>query len=1181
MRIAESLTKQPSNAHLRLSAALTAVLFLAGSFAWGQAQSALPKDDLKAAERAAERGDKAVAAGKLQEAVEDYQQAVRAAPGDVGIARRAAGVRAQVVQNIVDEAEAAALDGELDKATALMREALLIDPGNTIVAERMAQMKQMPKEYLPRGDKEDYALKGPATLKPQPGKKPVNVRGDSKSAYEQVAGMFGIKVAFDPDLTGKNIKLRLEGADFYTAMQLLGVESQTFYRVVNPTLIFVATESIEKRKEYAEVVEQTFRLDDAVATEDITEIMRVLREITNSTHITMDGKSRSLTIRESGDKVALAGALIKELEQARRDVMLDIDMLEVDRNYARKLGVTPPASVQLIPLNSKVVQQLEAATDINNLLTLVAQVFTSQGITASPTDVFPVGGGKSTFLLTMPSASATFSNGLSLVKSGREVLLRAQDGKPATFFVGQRFPVTLSLLSTSLGGTIIGGAVTSTVFAETNFAVGNNPVAVVAEDFNNDLKKDIAVVNQGDSSISILINNDNGSFSPATGSPIKLGANEQSPAAIASGLFRVTDATHLVQPEDLVITNQGSNTVSVLLGSQNFDGTFTEAAGSPFVVGDQPSAVVVADFNGDGFLDFAVSNEGDSSISVFQGDGTGAFTEFAGSPFRFAGPLNIGTTSLANGMLSTTYATRLRASGGTGALTWSVSSGALPTGLTLNTANGVISGTPTAAGTAAFSLTVTDSATPPATITKSLSIEVDTTPATLVITTPALPNGFTTSAYSQTLTVAGGTSPYTWSVPPGALPPNITLNATTGVLSGTMTAGSFNFTVQVTDSSAVPISATKQFALSPVAASAGGEQQPIAMQLGTFDNSGVSEIAVLNFATENVGIFKASGGSAFNGVFTELNGSPADVGVDPVAFATGDLNADGFSDLAIVNQSLNEVTVLLNDSTGFFTAATGSPLATAATPAGVVIADFTNDGIGDIGVTNNGTGTLGVYAGLGSGQYLPRIELTVPAGPLAVSAAVLTSSGLPDAIVTANSGTNNLVSVLLDPSTFAAGGGTSPGSVQTPYPGSEYVDLGVKVKATPSIHENNEVTLQLEFEIRALSGDSVNGIPIITNRTISQTVRLREGEPSVIAGLLDQEETKSLNGIPGFANLPGVGHAFGQRSTTSTDTELLIVVTPRRMSDRIRQARTKYAGRGGATTPGGPPPTAPPPAPEP
>lgn len=1158
--------------------AMAVLLLLAASFAGGQAH-APSKDDVKAAERAAERGDKAAAAGKLREALADYRQAVQAAPGDLGIARRAAAVRAQVVQKIVDQAEDAALDGKIDEATALMREALLIDPGNTIVAERLAQLKQMPKEYLPMGEKEDYALKGPPALKPQPGKKPVNVRGDSKAAYEQVAGMFGIKVAFDPDLTAKNVKLRLNDVDFYTAMQLLGVESQTFYRVVNPTLIFVAAESIEKRKEYAEVVEQTFRLDDSVATEDITEITRVLREITNSTHITMDSKTRSLTIRESGDKVALAGVLIKELEQARRDVMLDIDLLEVDRNYARTLGVTPPSNVQAIPLSTNAIKQLEAATDISNLLTLVAQVFTSQGISASPKDVLPVGGGKSTFLLTMPSASATFSNGLSLVKSGREVLLRAQDGKPATFFLGQRFPVTLSLLSTSLGGTVIGGAVTSTVFAQTNFAVGNNPVAVVAEDFNNDAQLDLAVVNQADNSITILLNNTGGNFTATAGSPIKLTTNEQSPVAVASGIFRVTDATHLVQPADLVIANQGSNTVSVLLGSQKFDGTFTEATGSPFVVGDRPSAVVVADFNGDGFLDFAVTNEGDNSISVFKGDGAGAFTEFAGSPFRFVGPLNVSSTSLPSGLLSTAYSTTLRASGGTGTLTWSIVSGTLPAGLTLNAATGVISGTPTAGGTATFSVTVTDSASPPVTITKNLSIEVDTTPASIAITTPALLNGMPATTYSQTLTATGGTSPYTWSVAAGALPPSVTLNATTGVLSGQMTTGSFSFTVQVTDSGATPITAVKQFALSPVAASTGGEQQPIAMRLGTFDNSGVPEIAVLNFATENVGIFKASGGPAFDGTFTELKGSPADVGVDPVAFAAGDLNADGFSDLAIVNQSLKEVTVLLNDGTGFFTPATGSPLATAATPAGVAIADFTNDGIGDIAVTNNGAGTLGVYAGLGSGQYSSRIELSVPAGPLAVSTAVLTSSGLPDAIVTASSGTNNFVSVLLDPSSFATGSGA--GSVQTPYPGSEYIDLGVKVKATPSVHENDEVTLQLEFEVRALSGNSVNGIPIITNRTISQTVRLKEGEPSVIAGLLDQEETKSLNGIPGFANLPGLGYAFGQRNTTSTDTELLIVVTPRRMSERIRQARARYAGRGGANSLGGPPPTLPTPNPEP
>jgi type II secretory pathway component GspD/PulD (secretin) len=186
---------------------------------------------------------------------------------------------------------------------------------------------------------------------------------------------------------------------------------------------------------------------------------------------------------------------------------------------------------------------------------------------------------------------------------------------------------------------------------------------------------------------------------------------------------------------------------------------------------------------------------------------------------------------------------------------------------------------------------------------------------------------------------------------------------------------------------------------------------------------------------------------------------------------------------------------------------------------------------------------------------------------------------LPDAVVTSSSGSNNFVTVLLDPSSFSSG---TTGSTQTPYPGSEFIDLGVKVKATPSVHENNEVTLQLEFEIRALSGDSVNGIPIISNRTVSQTVRLKEGEPSLIAGLLNQNETKSLSGIPGLATLPGVGYTFGLRSNSASETELLIILTPRRMTDQVRKSQARYAGRGGASATGGATPSpAPLPAPEP
>ncbi|MGC0771977.1 MAG: hypothetical protein WB543_03515, partial [Candidatus Acidiferrum sp.] len=136
-----------------------------------------------------------------------------------------------------------------------------------------------------------------------------------------------------------------------------------------------------------------------------------------------------------------------------------------------------------------------------------------------------------------------------------------------------------------------------------------------------------------------------------------------------------------------------------------------------------------------------------------------------------------------------------------------------------------------------------------------------------------------------------------------------------------------------------------------------------------------------------------------------------------------------------------------------------------------------------------------------------------------------------------------------------------------PYPGAQYEDLGVKIKATPSIHANDEVTLQLDFEIRALAGSSINGIPVITNRTLSQTVRVKEDVPTIIAGLLDNQETRTLTGLPGFANFPGgLGYLFGQRNTTGRDAEMVILITPHKLRLQDRVSRSIFAGRD--TSPG-------------
>ena len=177
---------------------------------------------------------------------------------------------------------------------------------------------------------------------------------------------------------------------------------------------------------------------------------------------------------------------------------------------------------------------------------------------------------------------------------------------------------------------------------------------------------------------------------------------------------------------------------------------------------------------------------------------------------------SITTTSLPHGVQNATYtATTLAAVGGIPPLTWSVTVGSLPAGLTLNSTTGVISGKPTTASSSSFTVQVSDSSSPALTATKALSIDVDPPPP-LSITTSSLPNGMQNTVYtSTTLAATGGTLPYTaWSITVGTLPTGLTLNSSTGVISGTPTAaGTSNFTVKVTDSTTPALNASKAFSI--------------------------------------------------------------------------------------------------------------------------------------------------------------------------------------------------------------------------------------------------------------------------------------------------------------------------------------------------------------------------------
>lgn len=167
-------------------------------------------------------------------------------------------------------------------------------------------------------------------------------------------------------------------------------------------------------------------------------------------------------------------------------------------------------------------------------------------------------------------------------------------------------------------------------------------------------------------------------------------------------------------------------------------------------------------------------------------------------------PVTITNTTLRNGVATVAYVNETaQATGGFGPYTFSVSTGVLPAGLTLNGTTGVISGTPTTAGSTTFTLRATDSQSPGVSGTKQFTIIVY---SKLVFTTSTLPNATLGQPYSASIAFTGGLAPYTCSVGSGTLPTGlaITTAASACTLSGTPTqSGSFTFSAQVVDSSAV------------------------------------------------------------------------------------------------------------------------------------------------------------------------------------------------------------------------------------------------------------------------------------------------------------------------------------------------------------------------------------------
>jgi hypothetical protein len=196
------------------------------------------------------------------------------------------------------------------------------------------------------------------------------------------------------------------------------------------------------------------------------------------------------------------------------------------------------------------------------------------------------------------------------------------------------------------------------------------------------------------------------------------------------------------------------------------------------------------------------SSAANASFTVQVADSSSpAQTATASESLTVATGLHISGSTVPDAVSGAAYNTVLSASGGLNPVTWSVTSGSLPAGLTLNPATGAISGTPAAVGSSTFTLKVTDSSSPAQSGTSSSTLNVY---APLVVNA-TVPNAVANQPYTGSLTATGGDAPFTWAITAGSLPAGLTLNSSTGQITGTpTTGGSVSFTVQATDSAHPP-----------------------------------------------------------------------------------------------------------------------------------------------------------------------------------------------------------------------------------------------------------------------------------------------------------------------------------------------------------------------------------------
>lgn len=395
--------------------------------------------------------------GRLDEADSLLSRLEHGEPGNAQVTVARELLRQKRVAQWIAQGDRALAQGERRTAQEGYAKAYLLDPRNDYARSRFQDAGGQPAKDVAALD-----LAEEPHLQPKAGLQDFEFRGDSRGLIEAFAREFGLQVEYDPQFTARPVRFSIKQVDFATAVQSINRISKTIFIPLNDRQFLVANDDPESRRRLERMSLRTFVLPDVNGPQDLLELVNVLRMMFDLRQIMPNQATASVTVRAPGASLDAAQRLLTDISAGRPEVLIDVQVLQVSRTRTSNIGVSLPLQFTAFNLNTEL-RKLVSDPNIQSLIdelaaggqltpeqtAAVAAFLAAQQNSGSPLlqPFATFGGGITRTGVVIPPASINLKTNESDVKLYQRITMRAQHTKPATYRIGDRYPVLTGTFS--------------------------------------------------------------------------------------------------------------------------------------------------------------------------------------------------------------------------------------------------------------------------------------------------------------------------------------------------------------------------------------------------------------------------------------------------------------------------------------------------------------------------------------------------------------------------------------------------------------------------------------------------------------------------------------------------------------------------------------------------------------